>query len=68
VLTTFAKKVGGPYKLVGALLVGGYIVLRFAEGGVKKIVHISKGKIAKTSETLQSAFCLGVISAVGFRL
>lgn len=39
VMTTFAKKVGGPVQFLGMVAVGGYVVLRTAEAGGKAITR-----------------------------
>ena len=44
-MTTFAKKVGGPVKLVGIIAIGGYIVLRSGEALVKKSVKTIKTRL-----------------------
>ena len=56
VMTTIAKKVGGPVKLAVVLAVSGYVVIRTAEGGIKTgIKKVKKHKEAKAivSNTLK---------------
>lgn len=43
-ITTLAKKVGGPIVLAAITFVGGYLVIRGAEGGIKKIIKKKKAK------------------------
>lgn len=38
-MTTLAKRVGGPVALAVATAVGGYVIVRPAEAGVKKIIQ-----------------------------
>lgn len=45
-MTTWAKKVGGPVQLFAAVAVGGYIVIRFGEASVKKVVKTIKNHTA----------------------
>ena len=41
-MTTVAKKVGGPKVLFGLLAVGGYAVIRTVEAGGKKVIKLVK--------------------------
>ena len=41
-MTTVAKKLGGPVQLIAAVAVGGYVVLRTAEAGVKFGINKAK--------------------------
>jgi hypothetical protein len=43
-LTTWAKKVGGPKQLMLLLAAGGYIIIRPVEAGGKKIFKLIKSK------------------------
>lgn len=45
-MTTLAKKLGGPIQLAATVAVGGYLILRTAEAGVK--LGINKAKSIKT--------------------
>ena len=49
-MTTLAKKLGGPIQLAATVAVGGYLVLRIAESGVK--LGINKAKSIKTKQKL----------------
>lgn len=56
VMTTVAKKVGGPVRLAVSVAVGGYVVIRTAEGVIKKgIKKVKQNKEIKefTSPTLK---------------
>lgn len=53
-LTTIAKKVGGPGRLVLLIGVGGYAVLRPAEAGAKKIIKMVKNNSNAKSTDLQN--------------
>jgi uncharacterized membrane-anchored protein YhcB (DUF1043 family) len=49
-ITTVAKKVGGPVKLAAGVAVGGYVVIRTAEGVIKKVIKkVKKHKETKTA-------------------
>lgn len=39
IMTTLAKKVGGPGKLMGIVGIGGYVIFRFGEEGIRKGVE-----------------------------
>lgn len=43
-ITEISKKMGGPLNFLGAVAVGGYVVLRPVEAGVKKVVKIVNKK------------------------
>jgi len=48
VMTTVSKKVGGPVKLAAGIAVGGYVVIRTAEGVIKTgIKKVKKHREAK---------------------
>lgn len=51
VMTTVAKKVGGPVKLTVGVAVGGYVVIRTAEGVIKTGIK----KVKKHKETNEFA-------------
>lgn len=51
VMTTVAKKVGGPVKLAAGVAVGGYVVIRTAEGVIKTGIK----KVKKHKETKEIA-------------
>ena len=51
IMTTLAKKVGGPKNLAVISLASGYAIFRVGEAGVKKIIKISKKQIAKLKKT-----------------
>lgn len=53
VMTTLAKRVGGPKFLLGYTMVGGYFVLRISEAGVKKVVTTIKSLYADLSDNAQ---------------
>lgn len=44
-MTTWAKKMGGPLQFLGAVAVGGYIVLRTAETGGKAVAKVVKNDL-----------------------
>jgi hypothetical protein len=50
VMTTLSKKVGGPVKLAAGIAVGGYVVIRTAEGVIK--TGIKKVKKHKEAEEI----------------
>ncbi len=50
-MTTWAKKLGGPLQLLGAVAVGGYIVIRSAEAGGKTVIRVVK-KHLKPNESM----------------
>lgn len=52
-MTTWAKKLGGPLQLFGAVALGGYIVIRTVEAGSKKVIQIVKRD--RTSEEKEQA-------------
>ncbi|SPC38243.1 hypothetical protein [Latilactobacillus fuchuensis] len=52
-LTTIAKKVGGPKVLIGLLLAGGYGIGRVTEASGKKIVKIIKKTDSKEESLLK---------------
>lgn len=41
-ITKWSKMLGGPWKFLGAVAIGGYIVIRVSEAGVKKVIKISR--------------------------
>jgi hypothetical protein len=49
IMSTLAKKVGGPLVLAAITAVGGYVVLRSSEAGVKKIVKNRRVKKMRKS-------------------
>lgn len=56
-ITTWAKKLGGPKQLLITVAIGGYIVIRFGEAGVKKIIKIVESnpvrKVKKQSKIFE---------------
>ena len=51
IMTTLAKKVGGPVKLMGIVSIGGYAIFRLGEEGLRKgIEAIHKHKNKKSKE------------------
>ena len=61
IMTTLAKKVGGPQNLVLITLASGYAGLRIGEIGVKKVINVSKKQIAEFKKTKVSniqSFCI----------
>ena len=53
-MTTWAKKMGGPLQFLGAVAVGGYIVLRTAETGGKAVAKVVKKRfVVKEENTSQ---------------
>ncbi|MGM0239506.1 hypothetical protein ID741_002106 [Enterococcus sp. AZ103] len=56
-ITTLAKKVGGPKVLLGLVAAGGYVIIRTAEAGGKKVVKLVKKKReSKIEETSLTTF------------
>lgn len=53
-MTTVAKKVGGPKKLLALVAVGGYVIIRGVEAGGKKVIKLVKkdNKEKSTSKVL----------------
>ena len=49
-ITTWAKKMGGPLQFLGAVAVGGYIVLRTAETGGKAVAKVVKKRFVVKEE------------------
>ena len=49
-MTTWAKKMGGPLQFLGAVAVGGYIVLRTAETGGKAVAKAVKKRFVGKEE------------------
>lgn len=43
-ITTYSKKIGGPLQFLGAVALGGYIVLRTVEAGGKTVIKRLKSK------------------------
>lgn len=41
-ITTASKKVGGPLRLLSIVFIGGYIVIRIGEAGVKKCIKLNR--------------------------
>ena len=54
-LTTVAKKVGGPPKLVGLLLAGGYGIGKVVEIGGKEVLKIIKKRRSEDGDNIASA-------------
>ena len=50
-MTTWAKKMGGPVQLAAAIFVGGYIIIRPIEAGVK--LGWKKYKISKSRKEIE---------------
>lgn len=46
-IVEWSKNVGGPMRLLGITAVGGYIVFRFGEAGVKKVYRIARDQMQK---------------------
>lgn len=64
IMTTAAKKVGGPAKLAVGVAFGGYIILRTAEGAIKTgIKKITKHK--ETNEIIMNDSRLFVVNENG---
>jgi len=53
-MTTVAKKVGGPKQLLALVAAGGYVIIRGAEAGGKKVIKLVKkdNKEKSTSKVL----------------
>lgn len=53
-MTTVAKKVGGPKQLLAFVAVGGYVIIRGVEAGVKRVIKLVKkdNKEKSTSKVL----------------
>lgn len=53
-MTTVAKKIGGPKKLLALVAVGGYVIIRGVEAGGKKVIKLVKkdNKEKSTSKVL----------------
>lgn len=53
-MTTVAKKVGGPKQLLALVAVGGYVIIRGVEAGGKKVIKLVKkdNKEKSTSKVL----------------
>lgn len=49
-LVSVAKRVGGPERLVAALLAGGYVMGKSTELGSKKLVKVSKAALKKRNK------------------
>ena len=52
IMTTIAKKVGGPKNFFVIIAGGGYIIIRLGEAGIKKGIKVIKGKITKDNSII----------------
>lgn len=53
-ITTWSKKLGGPKQFLTAVAIGGYVVIRLSEAGVKKAVKIvRRNSTEKTSNQVK---------------
>lgn len=64
-LVSMAKKVGGPERLVAALLASGYVVGRSAELGGKKAAKVAKGVLKKRNQPCATKGQSFVVTADG---
>lgn len=55
-MTTWAKKMGGPLKLLGIVAVGGYVVIRSVEAGGKTIFKIVKKNLNSKGKTINDTY------------
>lgn len=55
-MTTWAKKFGGPTQLLLSVAIGGYVVFRISEAGVKKAIKIVKNSSAGRANNQTKAF------------
>lgn len=64
-MTTAAKKVGGPVRLLLIVAGGGYVVFRGAEVGIKKIVSIAKRKKGDKTDIVMDKEIIYKVTADG---
>lgn len=56
-MTTWAKKLGGPTQLLLSVAIGGYVVFRISEAGVKKVIKIVRDSPTKKASD-QAKTCI----------
>lgn len=53
-ITTWAKKLGGPKQFLATVAIGGYVVIRLSEAGIKKAVKMARSNSTeKTSDQIK---------------
>lgn len=55
-MTTWAKKLGGPKRLIAGIAIGGYAVIRLGEAGVKKLIKIVESNPVKREKYQSKVF------------
>lgn len=60
VITTWSKKMGGPLQLLGAVAVGGYVVIRTFEAGGKTVFKKVKKSLNSKDKVIIGSYVVNV--------
>ena len=65
-MTTVAKKVGGPKQLLALVAAGGYVIIRVVEAGGKKVIKLVKKVIKLVKKDNKEKYTSKVLPAYKF--